>query len=283
MKCLAKVVLVLLLLLTAGFGQSVAELLEKAIYTQETIGNLDGAIQIYRQILKSAPKDRAYAAQAQYRLAECLLAKGDLKGALQEYGNLTRNYPDSNELVAALAGLIRTNGVRLETGEEYGRFKDGRYHNNATGLEIVISSDWTFLSQGSSSGAGQMALFRDVTGQVVMVWMRKETIPETEKSKRLEWEITSKPQQRYWQDFKDYRIRPESVQYKTIGGNPAVSAVADYSGTWGEKAATGPMTEYLVWICGKNTYVQFFARTAPADLPALQNRIEELIESAVIP
>ena len=76
MKCLAKVVLVLLPLVTAGFGQSVAELLEKGIYTQETIGNLDGAIQIYRQILKSAPKQREYAAQAQYRLTECLLGKG---------------------------------------------------------------------------------------------------------------------------------------------------------------------------------------------------------------
>jgi len=183
------------------------------------------------------------------------------------------------------AAGVQVAGVGVGTAEEYGWFKDGRYHNNWTGLEFVVSSDWSFLHQGQSSGAGQIALLKDVTGKVkfAAVWMRKETIPETDKPKRLEWEISAKPQQRYWQDFKDYKIRPESVQYKTIRGNPAVSAVADYRGMWGEKDPTGPMTEYMVWICGQNTYVQFFARTAPADLPNLQTRFDEIIETAVIP
>ena len=179
MKCIARVVLILLFLVTAGFGQSVAELLEKGIYTQETIGNLDGAIQIYRQILKSAPKQRAYAAQAQSRLVECLVGKGDLKGALQEFGNLAKNYPDSNELVEAMARQLQAAGVQYGTDEEYGWFKDGRYHNNWTGLEFVVSSDWSFRHQGQSSGAGQIALLKDLTGKVehAAVWMRKETIP----------------------------------------------------------------------------------------------------------
>ncbi len=214
MKCLAKVVLILVFVAAAGFGQSVAELLEKGIYTQETVGNLDGAIQIYRQILKSAPKDPAHALQAQYRLTECLLAKGDLKGAVQEFGNLARNYPDSKELVMALAKRLQAAGAQCAMDEEYGWFKDGRYHNNWTGMEIVLPSDWALVSQGRSSGAGQIALLDDLTGKVqfAAVWMRKEAIPEADKPKRLEWEISAKSQQRYWADFKDYRIRPESVE-----------------------------------------------------------------------
>lgn len=296
MRCAARVVLALSLLVTVGFGQSVAELLQKGIYTQNTIGNLDGAIQIYRQIIASAPNQREYAAQAQYQLIDCLIRKGDIRGAVQEFNVLARTYPERYDLTNSIAQRIHATNSQASTEEQYGWFKDGRVHNNWTGLEFTLPSDWAYVGQNPSSGAGQMVVLKDTTekAQFAAVWMRKEAIPDAEKPKRLEWELSAKPQQRYWQDFKDYKIRPESVQWKTIGGNPAVVAVADYSGiwgqavedyrgAWGQKGATRRMTEYLVWICGRNTYVFFFARTTPANLAELQSRFDEIIGTAVIP
>jgi outer membrane protein assembly factor BamD (BamD/ComL family) len=78
-----------------------AELLQKGIYTQETAGDLDGAIKIYRQIVDSHPAQREIGAQAQYRLGLTLLAKGDANNASEEIQRLGRDFPDYKELIAS--------------------------------------------------------------------------------------------------------------------------------------------------------------------------------------
>jgi len=83
-------------------GQSAADLLQKGIYTQETVGDLDGAIKIYRQVINSASQSRAYAAQAQYRLGLCLLKKGERTEATKAFEKLAKDYPEEKELVAKI-------------------------------------------------------------------------------------------------------------------------------------------------------------------------------------
>lgn len=93
-------------------AQTAAELLQKGIYDQETAGDLDAAISIYHQIVNSGSSPRDVAAQAQYRLAQSLLQKGDLPNGAQEFSNLARNYADYGKLVSSLAtqarGISRT-------------------------------------------------------------------------------------------------------------------------------------------------------------------------------
>jgi tetratricopeptide (TPR) repeat protein len=86
-----------------GFAQTAAELLQKGIYAQETEGKLDDAIQIYRQIVNSAPNPREIGAQAQYRLAQALLQKGDTNGAAQEFARLARDYSEYSGVISQLA------------------------------------------------------------------------------------------------------------------------------------------------------------------------------------
>ena len=88
-------------------AQTAAELLQKGIYTQETAGDLDGAITIYRQIVNSGNSPRDVAAQAQYRLAQSLLQKGDLANGATEFSNLARNYADYGKLISSLAAQAR--------------------------------------------------------------------------------------------------------------------------------------------------------------------------------
>ena len=58
---IASFVMVALLTVMTGYAQTAAEQMQKGIYTQESAGDLDGAIAIYRQIVNSgsSPRDTA--------------------------------------------------------------------------------------------------------------------------------------------------------------------------------------------------------------------------------
>jgi hypothetical protein len=81
-------------------ADTAAEMLEKGIYNEETIGNLDEAIKIYRQVVDVASKTKRLAAQAQYRLGQCLLKQGKKNEATAAFTALVKGYPDQKELVA---------------------------------------------------------------------------------------------------------------------------------------------------------------------------------------
>lgn len=103
------------------FAQSTAaELLQKGMYAQQTAGDLDQAIAIYRQIVNSAPSQREIAAQAQYLLAESLIRKGDFTLASQEFARLARDYQEYSSVVSRMAAQApRT--VTINGGPEAGR------------------------------------------------------------------------------------------------------------------------------------------------------------------
>lgn len=95
--------LFLIAVLAAGMtamGQSTAELLQKGIYTQETLGDLDSAIRIYRQVMTQAGESRGHAAQAVFRLGQCLLRKGAQEEAREVFQKLIADYPEQKDLVA---------------------------------------------------------------------------------------------------------------------------------------------------------------------------------------
>ena len=107
-----------------SWAQTAGELLQKGIYTQETAGDLDGAIAIYRQIVNSGNSPRDVAAQAQYRLAQSLLQKGDLTNGATEFSNLARNYADYGKLISSLAAQARgTNANASAEGELVARIE----------------------------------------------------------------------------------------------------------------------------------------------------------------
>lgn len=84
----------------AARAASTSELLEKGIYTEETKGDLDGAIAIYQQLTAEAKASQSLAAQAQLRLGQCLLKKKRDAEALAAFEKLIQQYPEEKELVA---------------------------------------------------------------------------------------------------------------------------------------------------------------------------------------
>ena len=77
-----------------------SELLEKGIYTEETKGDVEGAIAIYQQLVAEAKAGQSLAAQAQFRLGQCFLKKNRAAEATAAFEKLIADFPDEKELVA---------------------------------------------------------------------------------------------------------------------------------------------------------------------------------------
>jgi len=69
-------------------------LLEKAIYAEQTEGNLDDAIRLYEQVIAEAETNRQHAAEAYYRLGSCYLQKGEKEKAARTLRELLAKYSD---------------------------------------------------------------------------------------------------------------------------------------------------------------------------------------------
>jgi tetratricopeptide (TPR) repeat protein len=92
-----------LLCLAAGMNgkaQSIPELLEQGIYTQEVVGDLQGAVAIYQRILADREAARPLIAETYYRLAACYAEQSKHKEALNALETLFRNYSDQKAIVA---------------------------------------------------------------------------------------------------------------------------------------------------------------------------------------
>src|SRR4051812_45011464 len=96
----AAIAVAVLLVATAGRAASPSEMLEKAIYTEQTVGNVDEAIKLYQQVIDEAKSARSAAAQAEYRLAQCLFKKNKAAAANAALEKLIKDFPAEKELVA---------------------------------------------------------------------------------------------------------------------------------------------------------------------------------------
>jgi hypothetical protein len=93
----------------APAAESLSVLLQKAIYAEETEGNLDSAIRIYEQIAADGAANRSLIAQAQFRLAVCYQKQGDRQRAIAAFSGLLKQFPGET----ALANQTREQLVAL--------------------------------------------------------------------------------------------------------------------------------------------------------------------------
>jgi tetratricopeptide (TPR) repeat protein len=91
--------LLMLAMTSAVFAQESSVLLEKAIYSEETLGNLSEAISIYQQIVGKADTSRNTAALALYRLGMCYRKSGNEDQARAAFNRLAQQYPEQKDLI----------------------------------------------------------------------------------------------------------------------------------------------------------------------------------------
>lgn len=264
-----------------AFAQSADELLQKGITLQETDGDIDGAIQIYGQVIALSGDARPLAAQAQMRISGALLQKGDLAGAAREFGKLARDYADQEDLVTALGQRLRTlaqNGPTLLLGDSRG----GRYHHYWTGVELTLPSGWYFKTQKPDEGLWDRVDLGDSnsrTTSAFLVMQREITPPERIAGVLMErYRYKVAVQRRDADGYLGYRVRAGSFKHRLIGGQQAWSAVADYRNADGEA-----MSEYLVRVQSGKCAL-FFSVSAPAaDFASVEVRFEPVLLTAVVP
>ena len=90
-----------------------SEILQKAIYTEETVGNLDEAMKLYEQVIAEGNAGEEAAAQAQYRLALCYEKKGRDADAKVAFETLIENYPNAKDLVAEARKHLPSKELKL--------------------------------------------------------------------------------------------------------------------------------------------------------------------------
>lgn len=81
-------------------GAVATELLEKAIYTEETVGDLDKAIAIYEKVLAEGKKSAEAAAEAQYRIGICYEKQGKAEAASKAFQAVIDDFPTAKAWVA---------------------------------------------------------------------------------------------------------------------------------------------------------------------------------------
>ncbi len=85
---------------TPANAATAAELLEKAIYTEETVGDLDEAIKVYEKVVAEGKAAENLAAQAQLRIGLCYAKLGKNDKATAAFQAVIDNYPQVEEVVA---------------------------------------------------------------------------------------------------------------------------------------------------------------------------------------
>jgi hypothetical protein len=175
-----------------------------------------------------------------------------------------------------IAAVIPIQAQTSAKAQPIGTLANGVYHHDQTGIEFILPSDWVVVNQGSSSDGAQYVNVRDTVSNVVgLVWLKRRNIDPADIPAVLSKRLDSKVAQR--NNFEGYKFRSDSVRQTTIGGRPALGAVADYV------SAGQQMVEYITWIDGERSRVLFSARMPAAELPAFQSRFDAVIESVAVP
>lgn len=275
--------LALSLLSTAGSAQTAAELLQKGIYTQETAGDLDAAIQIYRQVISSAGSQRALAAQAQMRIVGVLLQKGDTAGASLEFNILVQNYADQKEIIASIAArlgaVLRSSGTFPTTPPMLtkGTLENGLYRNKAIGLEIRPPAGMSITADGGSSGDGEFVMVRDSSSQSYFVWMRPESTPVADIPAGLDHDVDYKLHQRTVDGLQGFKIRPGTIMKWGSGSRQAVAVAYEFG------PDDKPQIEYDAWVRTEKTLVYFRGICPASAVGMVQDRLQLLVAATVIP
>ncbi len=168
-------IVLLILFVDLSSQQTGEELFEKAMYMEEAQGDLQKAIELYKQILKQFPENREIAAKAQLHIGLCYEKIG-LKDAEEAYLSVIKNFPEqTNEVAVArdrLAGIERSFS-KLERQPKFRKIEIASKPQNGVlspdGKKLALISEgavWVVPLHGrvDSNIAGEPVRLADVDG-----------------------------------------------------------------------------------------------------------------------
>jgi Tol biopolymer transport system component len=137
------------LLLGSIQQETAKELLEKAIYFEDTRGDLSGAIEIYNEILDNFAQNSEVAAGALYRLGLCHERLGNQE-ARKAYSRIIDEYPRQKEEVALAKARLAELDARAANVSRKPTFRKIRIPANpGNGVLSPDGRKFAFASEGS--------------------------------------------------------------------------------------------------------------------------------------
>ncbi len=157
--CIAVALILGTALTPTARAETVGDRLQKGVYQEETVGNLEAAINIYQQILADGKANRPHLAQAQFRLGMCYLKKGQKKEAAAAFEKLIKDFPDQSLLIQQSHGLLIALG--------HAAHSDGTTQDPS---RLVCTYPWPFGSEGTLavSPSGRDFVFSDNHSNLVV-------------------------------------------------------------------------------------------------------------------
>jgi hypothetical protein len=149
-------------------------------------------------------------------------------------------------------------------------------------VSFQLAPGWN-LSRGIRWGDHETTLWFEEAGSHVTVTLYYQSplqppYPQ-DAAATLRQGMEAKVLQRQHDGFPDYHIRPDSIQNLQIGGQPALSFIAEFTGGGQSRV------EYMLRVLGKSTKAHFFVMGIPAteDINAFCKRFDPIATSLRIP
>lgn len=153
-------------LITASGFQTTPEykiLFEKAKFTMETKGDLNGAIYLFNDIIKKYPEEREYAAKSQLYIGLCYEKLG-VKEALKAYERVVSEYADQSDIVAQAKERLM---ILVRSGDKKG-FATRRIIKDASSVGDELTTDGKYI-RGLNRETGDLYQFEIASGQTSLI------------------------------------------------------------------------------------------------------------------
>lgn len=163
-KILLAVASLLFFFLISGFQASSEHkiLFEKAKFTMETKGDLEGAIKLFQEIIEKFPDEREYAAKSYFYIGLCYEKMGKQE-AQKAYQRVIKEFADQKEVVAEARTRL-FDLERLAAAEPTGIVVRQVWSDSTTDGSGAPSPDGRYLSYVDRE-TGDLALYELATGK----------------------------------------------------------------------------------------------------------------------
>jgi len=156
-------------------------------------------------------------------------------------------------------------------------FRDAQYgvaFRLPEGWRIADASRW-----GDRETTVTLSLPRNEATASVYFQIRDTALDATveEMQKKLPADMEAKARSRVEGGTKNYRIRPDSCQARTVSGKASLTCIADFDDS-GTDAA-----EYLTYVVSGKATLLVFARIRATELEPFRESLDKLVESIKIP
>src|SRR5205823_463471 len=134
------------------------------------------------------------------------------------------------------------------------------YQDAKVGLSVTASPGW-IVQPEQPSGKDEINLFLldpEPKGSVIL-WAQPKKIEKSEITRHLRAAVDEHVEKRS-KYLKDYKVRPETMQMRQVGGDQALSCVAEFVD---DKKG---MVEYLTFVRSENTILLFSATVEASGL-----------------